>query len=720
MVENIDLQKLKSHLWASANILRGSIDSSDFKNYIFGMLFFKRLSDVFDEEYEVMKAKVGDKLSKSKDMYTRFYRPDDCSWNDILQTSTNIGEKINDVFSKITRANSPKLDGILDRIDFNDRELLSDAVLSDLVQHFNKISLNNTNVTGDVLGQAYEYLIEQFADDAGKKGGEFYTPAMVVKLLVKILSPKELESVYDPACGSGGMLVHAADYLKKCGQDPVKLFMYGQEKIRPTYLIARMNMFLHGYDNAHIERGDTFTEPKHLENGQLKKFDIVLANPMWNQPNWHRDQWVAGDPFNRFPFGLPPKKFGDWAWIQLMYASLKTGGRMGIVMDNGALYRGNSETRIRRQFIENYFLEAVIGLPENLFYNTNQAGCLLIFNDNKPEIRKGKIIFIDASKNYIQSTNQNLLREKDLDKTVTAFDSFETIERYCTVSNEEEVKENDYYLNIGRYVDIIGPETIVNIPNVIENMKNLEVQRNDAKNKLDKHLMNLKSFQESKLGRIPDDWEILLLKEVFDFIPTTSHSKAQMTYEDTESNIFNVHYGAMHTTYKDPILDFTKYNIPKIKDNAKMPNEKNYLKSGDLVLVDASEDLIGLTTCVELKNINGKKVVGGLHTFALRDKKGKTAEGFRSYLFNNYSVKKVMMSYANHSKVYGITKTSLGNVPLILPTIPEQQKIAEFLYELETQIDGQIKKEEATRLELEKLRKGLIQVFLTGKTRIRT
>ena len=290
MSEALTLQQLKSHLWESANILRGSIDSSDYKNYIFGLLFFKRLSDTFDEEYAKMMAQVGERLAKSKDMYTRFYRPDNCSWEVVLSTGTNIGEKINDVFSKITQANSPKLDGILDRIDFNDKESLPDSILSQLVQHFNKMKLGNENVPGDMLGQAYEYLLEQFADDAGKKGGEFYTPGMVVELLVMMLKPRELESIYDPCCGSGGMLVHAAQYLERHGQDPVKLFMYGQEKNRNTYVISRMNMFLHGYENAHIEHGDTFIAPKHLENGKLKKFDIVLANPMWNQDNWHHEK----------------------------------------------------------------------------------------------------------------------------------------------------------------------------------------------------------------------------------------------------------------------------------------------------------------------------------------------------------------------------------------------------------------------------------------------
>lgn len=484
MTSKLNLQDLKSHLWQSANILRGSIDASDFKNYIFGMLFFKRLSDVFDEEYEKLEESVGEALAKSRDMYTRFYRPEGSSWKDILNTSTNIGEKINDVFTKITQANSPKLDSILERIDYNDKDSLPDASLSDLVQHFNKIRLGNNDVSGDMLGQAYEYLIEQFADDAGKKGGEFYTPAMVVKLLVMMLKPHELESIYDPCCGSGGMLIQSAKYLVKNGGNPVKLFMFGQEKNRNTFVISKMNMFLHGYDNAKIEHGDTFIDPKHLDNGKLKRNDIVLANPPWNQNNWHYDKWKDGDPYNRFTFGLPSKKSGDWAWLQLMYASLKPRGRMGIVLDNGVLFRGASEGKIRKQFLEKDLIEAVIGLTSNLFYNTGSPGCLVLFNNNKPDERKGKVLFIDASKDFLEGKRQNFLRQEDIEKTAKAFDKFETVDRYCTVSDLDEIKENDYNLNISRYVDTTEPEEPVDINNVLSNLDSLEMERREIQKKL--------------------------------------------------------------------------------------------------------------------------------------------------------------------------------------------------------------------------------------------
>ena len=491
MSKELTLQELKSYLWESANILRGSIDAADFKNYILGMLFFKRLSDVYDEEYEKLLETVGPELARNPDMHTRFFRPEDCAWNDILSASVNIGEKINDVFSKVTLANSPRLDGILDRIDFADKTKLNDAALSDLVQHFNRHKLGNQNVAGDMLGQAYEYLIEQFADDAGKKGGEFYTPSMVTKLLVMMLKPHELESIYDPCCGSGGMLIQAAKYLESHRGNPSRLFMYGQEKNYNTYVIAKMNMVLHGYEDAHIEREDTFDGPKHLENGKLKQFDIVLANPPWNQNNWHHERWKNGDPHNRFAFGLPPKGAGDWAWLQLMYASLKPKGRMGIVMDNGVLFRGSSEEKIRKEFLERDLIEAAIGLPSNLFYNTGSPGCLLLFNDNKPEERRGKALFIDASKDYLEGKAQNFLRQEDIEKIAHAFDSFRTVNRYCTVAGIDEIEENDYNLNISRYVDTTEPEEPVDIPEVISSLRALQAERAGVQDKLDGFLKEL-------------------------------------------------------------------------------------------------------------------------------------------------------------------------------------------------------------------------------------
>lgn len=495
MPEKLTKQELKSYLWDAANLLRGKIDSGDFKHYILGLLFYKRLSDVFDEEYDKMVEKVGKDLAGNKDLYGEiFFMPKGCHWKDILATGVNVGEKINDVFVKVTRANAPRLDGILDKIDFNDKDKLSNDAVISLVNHFNRHKLGRANLNGDMLGDAYEYLIAQFADDAGKKGGEFYTPHKVVELLVNILKPDEGMSIYDPACGSGGMLVTAGHYLEGHKKNPSKLFMYGQENVYNTYIIAKMNMILHGYNDAKIAKGDTFTEPQFVnKDGSLQKFDIVLANPPWNLDNWLHIVTNEGgkkkvvekeDKYNRFIYGRPPAGTADWAWLQHMLASCKDKGRMGIVMDNGVLFRGSKEGNIRESFIKKDLIEAVIGLPANLFANTGSPGCLLIVNLNKPKERKGKVLFIDASKDYLEGKAQNHLRDEDITKTIKTFDDYETVERYCTVSELEEIKENDYNLNISRYVDTTEPEEEIDLKSVISNIKGMEKEREVIKEKL--------------------------------------------------------------------------------------------------------------------------------------------------------------------------------------------------------------------------------------------
>jgi type I restriction enzyme M protein len=333
----LTLQQLESHLWGAADILRGKIDSSDYKHYIFGLLFYKRLCDVWEEEYEQRLAEYKDaELAADPDEH-RFHIPAGAFWKDVRQHTTNIGEYLNAAFHAIEDANL-RLLKVFQDVDFNNKERFPDATLERLLQHFEHYSLRRAHVEPDMLGNAYEYLIAQFADDAGKKGGEFYTPKMVVRLIGECLQPQEGMSIYDPACGSGGMLLEAVHHLERKGKNPKSLSLYGQEMNLNTWAICTMNLFLHDIDDAFVLRGDTLRDPKHLVaegSNSLRTFDRVLANPPFSLKDWGHESWQNGDKFHRDRYGCPPKSYGDLAFVQHMVASLKPTGMLGVVLPHG-------------------------------------------------------------------------------------------------------------------------------------------------------------------------------------------------------------------------------------------------------------------------------------------------------------------------------------------------------------------------------------------------
>jgi type I restriction enzyme M protein len=449
----ITLSELEQYLWDAANILRGPVDASDFKAYIFPLLFFKRISDVYDEEYRIaLEESGGDEEYASFPEQHDYVIPESAHWNDVKEKTTNVGQALQYAFREIEKSNPDKLYGIFGDVNWTNKERLSDELLVNLIDHFSSKNLSKENVEPDMLGQAYEYLIKKFADLTNRKAGEFYTPRTVVHLMGSILEPQERETIYDPACGSGGMLLEAYHYVKNNGGDVRTLKLYGQEKNLTTSSIARINLFLHGVQDFEIIRGDTLRTPSFHEADQLSQFDVVIANPPFSLENWGHEHW-SHDPFGRNIAGTPPKSNGDYAWVQHMISSMAPStGRMAIVLPHGALFRGGAEGRIREELIKRDMLDAVIGLGPNLFYGTGISACVLVFRSGKDESKKNKVLFIDASEQYQKGRNQNFFLEEHAQKVLEWYEKYEDIENISRLAPLEEIATNEFNLNISRYV----------------------------------------------------------------------------------------------------------------------------------------------------------------------------------------------------------------------------------------------------------------------------
>ena len=472
MTENkLTLSQLEQYLSKAAWILKGPVDASDFKVYIFPLLFFKRISDVYDEEFRIaLEESGGDEEYASLPEFHRFEIPAGCHWNDVRETSTNIGLAIEKALRGIEQANQEFLYGIFGDAQWSNKNKLSDALLVNLIEHFSQYTLRNENVNPDMLGQAYEYLIKHFADLTNKKAGEFYTPRSVVHLLGLILDPHEGESIYDPACGTGGMLLECVDHLKHNLEDFRTLKLYGQEKNLTSSSIARMNMFLHGIEDFEIVRGDTLRNPAFFEADGLKTFNCVIANPPFSLDDWGSENW-ANDPFGRNIAGVPPKGNGDMAWVQHMIKSMNHNGRMTVVLPHGALFRKGAEGKIRQALIEQDLLEAVIGLGANIFYGTQLAACVMVFRHNKAPEKKDKVLFIDASDQIRVGRAQNFLEPEHVHTIHTWLNDYVDVENYVKIAPIADLKENDFNLNIPLYVEKIIED---NLPGVEEALADLK------------------------------------------------------------------------------------------------------------------------------------------------------------------------------------------------------------------------------------------------------
>jgi type I restriction enzyme M protein len=453
MTDKLTKSKLEQYLGKAAWILKGPVDAADFKSYIFPLLFFKRISDVYLEEYEKALAESGnDEEYASLPEFHRFVIPDGCLWKDLRETTSNVGAKIQYCFREIEKANQ-NLFGIFGDTQWSNKDKLSDALLIDLVEHFSQYSLGNQNIPADMLGDAYEYLIKQFADQTNKKAGEFYTPRSVVSLMAEILDPKEGDRVYDPACGTGGMLLEAMHHVELAGKDKRTVKLFGQERNLTTESIARMNMFLHDIEDFKIVRGDTLRDPAFFDGDELAVFNCVVANPPFSLKKWGSKKWEA-DPFGRNRYGTPSDSNGDFAWIQHMIASMDpVAGRMAVVLPHGVLFRKGIEGKIREAILKDDLLETVVGLGANIFYGTSLAACLLIFKKQKPKNRLGKVLFIDASDQVREGRAQNYLEKEHVKQIFEWYTKFENVDNYVHIADMAELKENDYNLNIPLYVE---------------------------------------------------------------------------------------------------------------------------------------------------------------------------------------------------------------------------------------------------------------------------
>lgn len=469
---------LKQVLWEAANTLRGSaVDRTDWKGYILPLLFFKRISDVWDEETVDAAETFGDADPSLFPEVHRFTVPDGCHWRDVRETSANVGAALLKAMLSIEKANPDTLYRVFGTAGWGNKEKFTDELLKDLVEGFSAIPLGNKAVSTDVLGDAYEYLVGKFADVTRRnKAGEFYTPRSVVRMLVEILDPKEGESIYDPACGTGGMLLGAIEHVERNGGDSRTFFgkIYGQEKNLTTSSIARMNLVLHGIEDFQIAREDTLRQPAFSDasTGGLLTFDCVIANPPFSLKEWGRDIWEA-DPWSRAQYGIPPESYGDYAFVQHMIASMaenKT-SRMAVVLPQGALFRKAAEGKIRTALLKEDMIEAVIGLAPNLFYGTQLAGCVVILRRKKPTDRKKKVLIIDASSLFRKGRAQNFLDPEHTDQIVSWYRDFEDVEDRAKVVSLDEIKQEGWTLNISRYVLPPIGEDIPPLPEAVENFK---------------------------------------------------------------------------------------------------------------------------------------------------------------------------------------------------------------------------------------------------------
>ncbi len=479
--EHLDITTLETWLWDAACVIRGATDAPKFKDFILPLIFYKRLSDVFDDEFQKQKTEYGDEkmarkiveadhedaLKSGRNPIVRFYIPQEYSWEALRNQPADgrLGQFVTDAMHEVAKKN-PRLQGVLNVEDFSETQsgqrLIDDQRLEKLIEVISEHRLGLEDAEPDILGRAYEYLLRKFAEGQGQSAGEFYTPKEVGWLMAKLLNPEPYSTIYDPACGSGGLLIKGRLQFDETHPDEKSQAprIFGQELTPTTYAMAKMNAFLHDFIGADIRIGDTFRNPRFVaDNSKLQRFDYVVANPMWNQKEYDED-FYDNDSWNRFSHGNPPSSSADWAWVQHMLASLKDNGHAAIVLDTGSVSRGsgakqtNRERDIRKKFVEEDLIEGVVLLPENLFYNTNAPGIILLLNRNKPEKRRDQILLINLSQHFEKGKPKNILTDEAITAATEVYEAWESREKLSNVITLEDAQKTDYNLSPSQFVDV--------------------------------------------------------------------------------------------------------------------------------------------------------------------------------------------------------------------------------------------------------------------------
>ena len=518
--EQLNISTLETWLWDAACVIRGATDAPKFKDFILPLIFYKRLSDMFDDEVENLPKKYGgnekdaremidndhqDALKTGRNPIVRFYIPQEYCWEALRNhpADSHLGEFVTEAMREVVRLN-PRLSGVLDVQDFNEQQsgqrALDDERLATLIEVISQHRLGLQNTEPDILGRAYEYLLRKFAEGQGQSAGEFYTPKEVGWLMAHLINPEPHTKIYDPACGSGGLLIKPRLLFKETHpeQQGAAPQIYGQELTATTYAMAKMNAFLHDFIGADLQIGDTFRNPGFVaDDSELQRFDYVLANPMWNQKEYNED-FYANDSYGRFTYGVAPNSSADWAWVQHILASLKETGRAAIVLDTGAVSRGSGrvqtsrERDIRKGFVENDLIEGVILLPENLFYNTTAPGIVLLLNRTKPTERKAQILLINLSNYFVKETPKNALTDEGIDVAAEVYQAWESREKLSTVITLEDARKTDYNLSPSQFVDVGNKVEHRPVSEILADLTEARITREKADKALEDVLIRLK------------------------------------------------------------------------------------------------------------------------------------------------------------------------------------------------------------------------------------